>query len=72
MKCIFWKFRFVHGIVFLSAFAKLRKSTASIIMSVASSCLSVRMEKLVSHKMDFYTIEYLGFFETVSRNLEFH
>jgi hypothetical protein len=56
--------------IFLSTFAKLRKSTASIVMSV---CLSVCMEKIVSHRMEFWKIEYLSFFfETMWRNIEFH
>jgi len=34
VKGLFQNFRFVYGIVFVSAFVKLRKSTANIVMSV--------------------------------------
>jgi hypothetical protein len=39
--------------LFLGTFAKLRKATISFVMSV---CLSVRMEQLCSHWMDFHEI----------------
>jgi hypothetical protein len=41
------------------ALAKLRKATISFGMSV---CLSVRMEKLSSHRTGFYEILYLSIF----------
>ena len=43
-------------LVFLSAFAKLRKVTISFVMSVR---LSVRMEQFGSHWVDFHEISYL-------------
>jgi len=50
--------------LFLGAFAKLRKATISIVMSV---CLSVRMEKTRSFSMDFHE-----YFSKISRKFEFH
>ena len=41
---------------FLGAFAKFRKETVSLVMSVR---LSVRMEQLGSHWQDFHEIRYL-------------
>ena len=53
--------------VLLGAFAKLRKSTLSLAMSVrpsvlASICPSVRTEQLGSHWMDFHEMCYLNIF----------
>jgi hypothetical protein len=42
-----------RALPFLGAFAKLRKG---------SSCLSVRMEQLGSHRTDFYETRYLSVF----------
>jgi hypothetical protein len=43
---------------FLGAFAKLRKATISIVVSI---CLSVRMEQLGSHWTEFDETLYLSF-----------
>jgi hypothetical protein len=49
--------------VFLGAFAKLRKETISFVMSVCPSVRpSVRMEQLGSHGTDFHQIWYLNIF----------
>jgi hypothetical protein len=44
---------------FLGAFAKLQKVMISFAMS---ACLSVRMEQVSSHWMEFYVICYLSIF----------
>jgi len=44
---------------FLGGFAKLRKATISLVMSVR---LSFRMEQLGSHWTDFHGVWYLGIF----------
>jgi hypothetical protein len=52
----------MHGhmnVKFLGAFAKLQKATTFFVKSV---CLSVRMERLDSHWMDFHGIWYLSIF----------
>ena len=53
-------------IVFLGAFAKLRKATISFVMSVR---LSVRAKQLGSHWMDFMKFDTWGFLEDLSRNI---
>jgi hypothetical protein len=50
---------FPSPIFFLGAFAKLRRATLSLVMSV---CLSVRMEQLGSDWMDFHAVWYLRVF----------
>jgi len=48
----------------LGAFAKLRKATINIVMSVR---LSVRIEQLGSHRTDFNDISYFEYFWEVCR-----
>jgi hypothetical protein len=48
-------------------FAKLRKATASFLMSV---CLSVRMEKLRSHWTDFYEVLRLIIFRKYEEKIQ--
>jgi len=43
----------LHGGLLLDAFAKLRKATVTLVMSV---CVSVDIEQLASHWADFYEI----------------
>ena len=50
--------KFLQTSSFLGAFAKLRKTTISFVLSV---CLSVRMEQLVSQWTVFHEIWYLSF-----------
>jgi hypothetical protein len=45
---------FIKAVLFLGAFAKLQKATTSSVMSAV--CLSVRMEQLSPHWMDFNEI----------------
>jgi hypothetical protein len=52
---------------FLSAFAKLRKVT---ICFALSSCLSVRVEKLVSHCTDFHEIWIIECFSKICGKIE--
>jgi hypothetical protein len=59
----------IFQLTFLGAFAKLRKSAISIVMSVSPS---VRMEQLGSDWRNFSGILYLGFFENLSRKFKFH
>ena len=47
------EYRVLGPLLFLVAFAKLRKATISFVMSV---CLSVRMEQLGHHWEDFHEI----------------
>jgi len=60
------KCQFVRQIYYLGAFTKLRKT---IINSVTSVCLSVRMEQLGSNRTDFRKI--WVFLENLSRELKF-
>ena len=46
-------YRFLHILLFLGAFAKLRKATVTFVTSV---CLAVRMEQLGSYWTDFREI----------------
>jgi len=55
--------------LFLGAFAKLRKVTVSFIMSVR---LSARMEKLGSHSRILMKFDICSFFEGLSRKYTFH
>jgi hypothetical protein len=53
----------------IGAFAELQKA---IVTSFVQACLSVCMEQLGSHWMDFYKIHIWGFFEDISRKVQFH
>ena len=54
----------------LGAFAKLRKTTFSVVMSVRPF---VRMEQLGSNWTDFHEISYMSFFfESLSRKFKFN
>jgi len=58
------------SVVFLAAFAKLRKA---MLVSRLSVRPSVRMEQLGSHWKDFHEIWYLSiFFENLSRKFKLH
>jgi hypothetical protein len=52
----------------LGAFAKLRKAAISSVMSV---CLSVHIERLVSHWADFHVILHFSIFENLLRKFKF-
>ena len=53
----------------LRAFAKLRKATASFLMSV---CPSFRIEHLGPHWKNFHKLLYLSIFRLLSRKFKFH
>ena len=59
-------------IPFLGAFAKLPKTTICFVMSTHSSVrLSVRLEQLGSHWMNFHELRYLSVLENLSRKFGF-
>ena len=61
----------INGRIILSfsgAFAKLRK--AILASSCTSACLSIRMEKLGSHRTDFHEILYLNIFRKSAGKIE--
>jgi hypothetical protein len=53
----------------IGTFAELQKAIATFFVQ---ACLSVCMEQLGSHRMDFYKIYIWGFFEDISREVQFH
>ena len=58
---------------FLGVFAKLRKVNISFVVSVRPSFrMSVHLQKLVSHWMYFLKFDISGFFENMSRKLNFY
>jgi len=61
-----------HHMVFVGAFAKLRKADLNFVMSACLSIRpSVRMEQLGSHWREFYEILYLNVAEKFVEKIQF-